>query len=180
MLFDGRGLCVIQNQLRSKQPPPLLNGEVQMINVEDSIVINRAIEEVFAYVSDLSNAPEWQTGLIEVRKTTAEPLGIGTQFTFVRKFLGRKLEASNEFTVYKPNEIVTFKTISGPMAVEASYLFGNEPDGTRVTCKIEMKSEGFSRLAEPLIAASVKREMNAEFGYLKDIFENGAVEILSK
>ncbi|MBZ0318811.1 MAG: SRPBCC family protein [Anaerolineae bacterium] len=151
-----------------------------MINVEDSIVINRPIEEVFAYVSDLTNAPEWQTGLIEVRKTTAEPLGIGTQFTFVRKFLGRKLEASNEFTVYKPNEIVTFKTTSGPIAVEASYLFGTELQGTRVTCKIEMKPEGFSKLAEPLIAASVRREMSAEFAYLKDLLESWAAESLAK
>ncbi|MBZ0280420.1 MAG: SRPBCC family protein [Anaerolineae bacterium] len=151
-----------------------------MINVKDSIVIHRPVEEVFAYVSDLTNAPEWQTGLIEVRKTTAAPLGIGTQFTFVRKFLGRKLEASNEFTVYKPDEIVTFKTTSGPISVEASYLFETEPEGTRVTCHIEMKPEGFSKLAEPLIAASVRREMSAEFGYLKDLLENRAVEILSK
>lgn len=151
-----------------------------MINVEDSIVINRPIEEVFAYVSDLTNAPEWQTGLIEVRRTTAAPLGIGAQFTFVRKFLGRKLEASNEFTRYKPNEIVTFVTTSGPVSVEASYLFQTQAAGTRITCRMAMKVQGFSRLAEPLIAASVRREMSAEFGYLKDLLESRAVEILSK
>lgn len=151
-----------------------------MINVEDSIVINRPIEEVFAYVSDLTNGAEWQTGLIEVRKTTAAPLGVGAQFTFVRKFMGRKLEASNVFTVYSPNEIITFVTTTGPMAVEASYLFRTEQEGTRVTCQIEMKPSGFSRLAEPLIAASVRREMSAEFGYLKDLLESRAVEILSK
>lgn len=151
-----------------------------MINIEDSIVIHRPIEEVFAYVSDLTNGPEWQTGLIEVRKTTIEPRGIGTRYTFVRKFLGRKLEASNEFTTYEPNNIVTFKTTSGPMSVEASYRFQPEPAGTRVTCQIEMKPEGFSKLAEPLIAASIRREMSAEFGYLKDLLENRAVEIISK
>lgn len=149
-----------------------------MINVEDSIVINRPIEEVFAYVSDLTNAPEWQTGLIEVRKTTAEPIGMGAQFTFVRKFLGRKLEASNRFTAYKPNQIITFVTTTGPMAVEASYLFAAEPDGTRVTCRMEMKPQGFTRLAEPLIAASVRREMSAEFGYLKDLLESQSVGIM--
>jgi len=149
-----------------------------MINVKDSIVIHRPIEELFAYVSDLSNGPEWQNGLIEVRKTTAGPLGVGTCFTFVRKFLGRKLEADNEFTVYRPNEIVTFRTTSGPIPVEASYLFATEPEGTRVTCHIEMKTEGFSRLAEPLIAASIRRDMRAEFDYLKDLLESRAAESL--
>lgn len=150
-----------------------------MINVEDSIVINRPIGEVFAYVSDLTNAPEWQTGLIEVRKTTAEPMGLGARYTFVRKFLGRRLEASNEFTAYEPNAIVTFKTTSGPMSVEASYLFKSEPAGTHVTCRIEMKPQGFSKLAEPLIAASIRREMSAEFGYLKDLLESRAEQVKS-
>lgn len=151
-----------------------------MINVEDSIIIDRPIAEVFAYVSDLTHAPQWQTGLIDVRKTTAGPLGIGSQFTFVRKFLGRTLEASNAFTAYRPNEIVTFVTTSGPMSVEASYLFSQVPEGTRVTCQMAMKPGGFTRLAEPLIGASIRREMAAEFGFLKDLLENRAVELLSK
>lgn len=150
-----------------------------MINVEDSIVINRPIGEVFAYVSDLTNAPEWQTGLLEVRKMTTEQQGIGTRYTFVRKFLGRRLEASNVFTAYEPNALVSFSTTSGPMSVLASYLFKREPAGTRVTCSMEMNPQGFSRLAEPLIAASIRREMSAEFGYLKDLLENRAEQIES-
>jgi uncharacterized membrane protein len=150
-----------------------------MINVEDTIVINRSIGEVFAYVCDLTNAPEWQTGLIEVRKMTSEPIGLGTRYTFVRKFLGRRLEAGNEFTAYEPNAIVTFKTTSGPMSVEASYLFKPVPAGTQVTCRMEMNPRGFSRLAEPLIAASIQREMSAEFGYLKDLLESRAEQVKS-
>lgn len=151
-----------------------------MINLEDSIVIDRPMSEIFAYVSDLTNAPEWQTGLLEVRRTTAAPLGIGTQFTFIRKFLGRRLEATNEFTEYQPNETVTFVTTSGPVSVEASYLFKTEARGTRVTCRMQMKAEGFSRLAEPFVAASVQREMSAEFAYLKDLLESRAAEFFAK
>ncbi len=145
-----------------------------MIDVEDNVVIDRPIGEVFAYVSDLTNAPEWQTGLLEVHRITADPLGKGAQFTFVRKFLGRTLEATNEFIRYEANEIVTFVTTSGPVSVEATYGFQPEANGTRVTCRIQMKPEGFSRLAEPLIAASVRREMGAEFSYLKDLLESRA------
>lgn len=147
-----------------------------MIQVERSIIIDRPIEEVFAYVSDLRHAPEWQTGLLEVRRTTDGPPGPGTKYAFVRKFLGRKLEASNEFIAYEPNALVTFRTTSGPMPVEASYRFEPTAVGAKVTCTIEMRPGGFSSLAEPLIAASVRREMEAEFGYLKDLLENGAVQ----
>jgi len=85
-----------------------------MIKVEKSIIIHRPIEEVFAYVGDLRNAAQWQSGALEVRQTTESPLGIGTKFTFVRKFMGRKMEASNEFVEYEPNTKVTFKSTSGP------------------------------------------------------------------
>ncbi|MDX2005365.1 MAG: SRPBCC family protein [Meiothermus sp.] len=148
-----------------------------MIQLEDSIIIRRPITEVFAYVSDLCNAPQWQTGLLEVRKTSEGALGVGSQFTFVRKFLGQKLEASNQFTQYEPNRLISFVTNSGPVHVENSYLFEATPEGTRLTCKLEMKPQGFSRLAEPLIAASIRREMAAEFGYLKDLLENQIVEV---
>ena len=68
-----------------------------MIEVEQSITINRPVKEVFAFVADQRNAPRWQSGLLEVRRTTEGTLGVGTKHRFVRKFVGRRLEASNEY-----------------------------------------------------------------------------------
>ena len=59
-----------------------------MITNEVRITINRTITEVFAYVSDLQHGPQWQTGLLEVRRVTEGRLGTGAQFTSARKFLG--------------------------------------------------------------------------------------------
>jgi uncharacterized membrane protein len=47
-----------------------------MINVEDSVIIRRPLEAVFAYVSDLRHSAEWQSGLLEVTKTMDGPLGV--------------------------------------------------------------------------------------------------------
>lgn len=150
-----------------------------MITEEQSSIINRPIEEVFAYVADLRHSPEWQSGLLEVRKTTDGPQGIGAQFAFVRKFMGRKMEASVEYVRYEPNRIVTFRSISGPMPIESSYLFEAAPEGTKVTSTVEMHPRGFITLAEPLIAASLRREMEAAFGELQDVLENRVTQIPS-
>jgi uncharacterized protein YndB with AHSA1/START domain len=48
-----------------------------MINIEDSVIIKRPVEEVFSFVADQTNAPQWQEGLLEVRRTTGETLGVG-------------------------------------------------------------------------------------------------------
>jgi hypothetical protein len=93
-----------------------------VIREEKSVVIRRPLGEVFAYVSDLRHSAQWQDGLLEVRKLTEGPLGVGTRFAFVRKLAGRKLEASNEFVVYEPDQVVTFRVVGGPMPGEGSYL----------------------------------------------------------
>ena len=38
-----------------------------MIKAEQTVVIERPIEEVFAYVTDQTNTPNWQAGLMEVK-----------------------------------------------------------------------------------------------------------------
>ena len=73
-----------------------------MVTNEKIITINRPVEEVFAYVIDLQNGPEWQSGLLEVRRVTQGSPGVGSQYVSVRKFLGRKLEAVIEIVAYEP------------------------------------------------------------------------------
>jgi len=151
-----------------------------MIRAEQSSIIDRPIEEVFAFVGDQTNAPQWQSGLVEVRRTSDGALGVGTTHTFVRKFMRRTMEADNEYVAYEPNKRVAFKTTSGPVRLEASYLFESTGGGTRLTSRIEMDASGFMSLAEPLIAAGLKREMKTAFGVLKDLLEDRSFAVASR
>ena len=148
-----------------------------MINVEKSIIIQRSVEEVFNYVSNLTHSAEWQSGLTEVRQITDKPLGVGTQYALVRTFMGRKMEANNEITEFTPDVKVAFKTISGPIPLEASYQFETAERGTKLTSKIEMHPKGFVSLAEPLISASLQRDVDANLNVLKNMLESQAVRV---
>jgi uncharacterized membrane protein len=148
-----------------------------MIDVEKSIIIQRPVEDVFNYVSDLAHSAEWQSGLTEVRQITEQPLGVGTRYALVRTFMGRKMEASNEITEFTPNVKVGFKTISGPIPLEASYQFYTAEQGTKLTSKIEMQPKGFISLAEPLISASLQRDVEANLNVLKNMLESQAVRV---
>lgn len=148
-----------------------------MIKVEKSIVINRPIAEVFAFVADQRNAPRWQSGLLEVRPTTEGALGVGTKHDLVRKFMGRRLEASNEYIEYEPNKKIAFKSTSGPVGFEAGYLTESSEVGTKLTSWIEMQPKGFAGLAEPLIASSLKREVQSNLSELKDLLESGVLTV---
>lgn len=145
-----------------------------MINVERSVIILRPVEEVFNYVSNLTHSAEWQSGLTEIRQLTEQPLGVGTQFAFVRTFMGKKMEANNEITEFTPYSTVAFKTITGPIPAEPSYHFEPAGKGTKLTSKIIMQPRGFVSLAEPLISASLARDVEANLKVLKEMLESSA------
>jgi len=143
-----------------------------MIKVEKSILIQRPIQEVFDFVGNLQNGPQWQSAVLEAKQTTEGELGVGTKFTSVRKFMGQKLEAIIEFVAYEPNKKIVFKSTSGTTPFVETYLFESIAEGTRFTSILELQTGGIMGLADPLIASSIKRETDATFGDLKAILES--------
>jgi uncharacterized protein YndB with AHSA1/START domain len=143
-----------------------------MITVEKTILIGRPTEIVFAFVSDQTNAPRWQRGLTAVRRTTDGPIGVGTRHTFERTLIGRRMDGSNEYTEYDPDELVAFAW-AGPMPGQASYVV--EPsgiDGTRLVARLEMQAQGLLRVAEPVLAVGLRRDVEANLETLKHLLES--------
>lgn len=60
---------------------------------------------------------------------------------------------------------------------EFSCVFDSTAEGTKLTGKMQMQATGLLRLAEPLMAASLRHEMTAAAGVLKDLLENRAAAI---
>jgi uncharacterized membrane protein len=147
-----------------------------MIKNEMSILIQKPIGEVFDYISDFQNGPQWQTGLLEVRPVTDGPLGVGTRFTSVRKFMGRSTESDIEFSDYELNRKVSIKSVSGNSPFKQTFLFEPTADATRLTSRFELHMGGIMALAEPLMASGVRRELAADFGRLKEVIESHVPE----
>ena len=138
---------------------------------QQTIVIDRPVGEVFDFVTDQRNTPQWQAGLVEVQRLTDGPPGIGTRHAAVRNFLGRRMEVTNEYIAYEPGKLVTFKSVSGP-PLEASYFFEPAGTGTRLTSRVQLHGSGLFGLIEPVVAASLRREMKAAFPALKALLES--------
>ncbi|MDJ0355707.1 SRPBCC family protein [Paenarthrobacter sp. PH39-S1] len=144
-----------------------------MVHIEESTVLNLPVGDVFAFVADQNNAPAWQKGLLRVQKTTEGPIGVGTTHVFERKLMGRKTTATNVYTQYSPDDIVAFKSTSGPVQFHASYTTTAGGSGTKLTCRMEIESgRGLSGLMLPLIAMSINKEMKANLLTLKALLED--------
>ena len=142
-----------------------------MIKVELSIVINRPVAEVFAFVADPSNNKKWQEGLVESRLTSPGPVGLGAQITDVRKFLGREMDSKLEVTAFEPNKIFAEKVVSGPLQFEIIQTFEPSGDGTKVSLVAQGEPGGFFKLAEGMVHKQLQSQLEGDSQRLKKALE---------
>jgi len=142
-----------------------------MIKVEASIVIQKPVAEVFSYSNDPANNTKWQEGLVESKITSPGPVGVGTQITDVRKFLGRDMDSKLEVTAYEPNKRISLKTISGPIKFEITQTYEPAGGGTKLTMTGEGEPGGLFKLAEGAVKKQFETQLQGDLGRLKVVME---------
>jgi uncharacterized protein YndB with AHSA1/START domain len=88
------------------------------LRIEESVQINRPVEEVYEFVANPENLPKWTGTVIETRKDTPGPLLEGSTFTSVAKFLGRRVESPFEVTAPEFPRLHSHKSAGGPLPTE--------------------------------------------------------------
>jgi uncharacterized protein YndB with AHSA1/START domain len=138
---------------------------------EQTVVINRSCEHVFAFLADPVNDPRWSSACVEMRKTSDGPVDVGTTFQQVGRFLGRRLEFTLEVTAYEPNRRFGMKVTTGPIRFAGMRILETVSGGTRVTFTGGGQSGGFFRIAEPLLARFAERQLITDLTALKQVLE---------
>ena len=142
-----------------------------MANYEQSVWINRPVEEVFEYATNPENEPLWNTGMQESEITSEGPLGVGTKVRSVSHVLGRTVETTWEVTEYEVNRRKAVKSTSGPIPFEATSVFESVEGGTKLTFTIQAEAGGIFRLIAPVIIRMGKGQTENSFANLKQLLE---------
>ncbi len=144
-----------------------------MRTITSSIIVERPIDEVFAFVTDARNNPLWQaaSGLKEIRQEPASPVGVGARITEVRDVMGQRTENSSEVTEYEPHSRYARSQIgsSGPIT-RGEYTFEEIPAGTRWIAVIHLQAD------ESPLAANLQRSVGADMATAKALLERRVVE----
>jgi uncharacterized protein YndB with AHSA1/START domain len=147
------------------------------IREEHTVVIERSVEAVFAFTTDPNNESLWQSTSLETEQTSEGEVDVGTTFRNTSKFLGRRIESTYQVTENDPPHKQCIRITSGPISGAACYLCEPADGGsTRFTQNFETEVGGFFRLAEPLVARAIRRQMEADMATLKDLLEAGEAE----
>ena len=144
-----------------------------MIEFTNTVVIERPVNEVFGFVSDLRNVPKWNYYVLSVSKTSDGPVGVDSTYHQVRK----TDEQDIRIVDYQPDRQVTLQTIppSKP-EFEMRFTFEPEDNGTRITDEWKLNT-GRNPLLERLGAGRIKSAVLENLGKLKELMETGEVHL---
>ena len=142
------------------------------MRVEESVEINRPLHEVFNYVSDVGNYPEWMAHALEVRKDTPGPPQQSDRFVVAIKSVGRRFETPYERTSYEADRRYTDRALGGVIPNQWWHSdFQEVPGGTRFTRSVDVESGGLLKLLEPLQKRTAESQLRKDLQTLKGVVE---------
>ena len=142
-----------------------------MLEFENTIPIERPIDEVFAFLSDFENIPKWNYYVLEVRQLSESPIGIGTTYHQVRK------SDQQDFRIieFEANNTVAVKTLpqSSP-SFERRFTLYEEGETTRIRDQWKLDT-GRPALLEWLARGRVKSAVSENLTKLKELLQERRV-----
>ena len=83
----------------------------------------------------------------------------------VKRPLGRRIAADIEITELKPNELIAFRALEGPVRPTGRYELAPADGETRVRFMLKAEVGGLKKMLAPM----VQKQMNAEVGNLENL-----------
>lgn len=129
-----------------------------MPSAQRSVVINRPVDQVFAFFTEPSNELTWRTHLKEV--TAQGPIAVGSRVHQVVKGPGgRGIPADIEITHYEQGSRYAFRVVAGPVRPVGEFLFAADNGSTTVSLSLSAELTGFKKL---VMSRPVQRSMDGE------------------
>lgn len=144
-----------------------------MPTIEESIVIDRPRDEVFAYASDPANVTLYASNLMEYEQQSDGERGKGTVDRGVVKVAGKKFEFTSEIVEWSPGERLVSRSVEAPMGFELTQRFEDADGGTKVTFHQEVSNLGgfFGKVGDAVVTKMYSRDVRANLESLKILLE---------
>ena len=139
---------------------------------ENSIVINKPVEQVFEFVTNPRNNAKWQTDILELEMTSENHFGSGATYRCLNRFMGKHLESEGVITEYAPAKACSIQITAGSFTGECSMLFEAVEDGTKFTVSGDLDGR-YLKLLKMIANRKINQQIKNDMLKLKYILENG-------
>jgi uncharacterized protein YndB with AHSA1/START domain len=144
------------------------------------VVIAAPITEVFAFIADGTNNPQWRPGVMDITPPDGGP-GEGAVYgQGLRGPKGQRMDGDYRITDYQAPNRLAFEVIAGPARPTGAFDLEEPVAGaTTVRFSLDLQARGLMRVPMKFAGPVIERQMRAEvdcLSRLKDHMEAGPSE----
>lgn len=140
------------------------------MRVRRTVVVDRPIEAVFAYLSDFTHTAHWDPGTEEVVRSGGDG-GVGTTYAVVSTFAGRRIPLVYTVTALVPGRQFTAEAATGTMSAQDTMTFSSVGSGTSVTYDARFTFSGGLKYVSWLLRPAFTRLGNEAEAGLRSALE---------
>ncbi|MGB8361391.1 MAG: SRPBCC family protein [Acidimicrobiia bacterium] len=136
------------------------------IQFTNTVHIERDVEEVFDFLSDLENTPVWNWAIVETEKLTPGPVRAGTRYTQTRSV---PFESTEELEIsdLAENELIVVEGTLAKLRACLEYRLQCDDTGTLLENRVELNPpRGLGFLGRAL-ASRIQDSVTDNLGELK-------------
>ena len=143
-----------------------------MQRVERTARIPAPPSDVFAYLSDLDNLAEWQSGIVSAERDDSGPMRVGSSARVTRELMGQRLAVPLTVTEYEPpSRLGIGSEVSGVKAAAMLELTpADDGTATDLSFAMDISGSGMTRFMEPMIAGAARGDIETSLERLQSRF----------
>lgn len=129
-----------------------------MVRLHETRLIERPVDEVFAYTADFENVAEWDPGVASSTRIGEGPVGVGAKYDVVVSFGASQIPMTYEITEYEENERVVLVGRGEEIeAIDEIRFDDRGPGRTVVEYTADLTFHNYVKYLTPLMGPIFKR-----------------------
>ncbi len=126
------------------------------MRLQKTVVVDKPLDEVFAYLADFTTTTEWDPGTV----TTVLQRGdgsVGTTYLNTSTFAGRQTQLTYVVREFVPDERIRLRGENDTVVAVDTMSFRKVETGTEVTYEADFTFKGPTRFLTPLLRPALER-----------------------
>jgi len=138
-----------------------------VITVKRTVTVDKPGPLVFDYLSDFSNAVEWDSGTVACTRRSGDG-GVGTTYANTSKFMGRKTDLTYVVEVCEAHHRLVFRGENQTVQSGDTMVITISGGGTQVEYTAEFEFNGAARFLQPLLKFALEKLANGSERTLRE------------
>jgi carbon monoxide dehydrogenase subunit G len=127
-----------------------------VITIQRAVIASAPAEVVFAYLSDFTNAAEWDAGTVSCVLLTGDG-AVGSTYANTSKFMGMSTELTYELVELEADRLIVLRGENRTVTSTDHILIQSVERGTEVLYTAEYEFKGVAKLLQVVLRAPLEK-----------------------